>query len=421
VRKKVNRTIDSLKDCNDAQICFRHTSAAIVHSASARFSWDDGAMSEAEQLSALIGDIYDAALDPALWPDVLAKSVQFVGGHAASLFSKDAASKSGGVAYDCGSIEPYYRQLYFEKYIKLDPLTVGQFFAEVEEPVAVADIMPYDEFLETRAYQEWGRPQGLVDTLNVALDKTSTSAAMYCVFRHERNGRVDNEMRRRMRLIAPHMRRAVLIGRAIDLKTAEAATFADAADGVSAGMFFVDASARIVHANANGHAMVAQGSLLRVVEGKLVPTDVSAEQALNEVYAMAERGDAAVGVKGIAVPLLALDGERHVAHVLPLTSGARRRAGTSYAAAAAMFVQKAALDTPSPQELIAKLYKLTPTELRVLLAIMQVGSTPEVAEALGISEATVKTHLHRVFAKTGTKRQADLVKLVAGYASPLVR
>jgi DNA-binding CsgD family transcriptional regulator len=337
-------------------------------------------MSEAEQLSALIGDIYDASLDSALWVGVLENTARFVGGPAAGLFWKDAATKSGDAAYGYG-IEPYYQQLYFEKYIKLDPLTVGHFFAEVEEPVAVADIMPYDEFLETRAYQEWGRPQGLVDTLNVALDKTATSAAMYCVFRHERDGRVDDEMRRRMRLIVPHMRRAVLIGRAIDLKTAEAATFADAADGVRAGMFFIDASARIVHANANGHAMVAQGSLLRVVDGKLVPTDASAEQALNEVYAMAERGDAAVGIKGIAVPLMALDGEQHVAHVLPLT----------------------------------------PTELRVLLTIMQVGSTPEVAEALGISEATVKTHLHRLFAKTGTKRQADLVKLVAGYASPLVR
>jgi DNA-binding CsgD family transcriptional regulator len=227
-------------------------------------------------------------------------------------------------------------------------------------------------------------------------------------------------MRRRMRLIVPHLRRAVLIGRVIDLKTAEAATFADAADGISAGMFFVDASARIVHANASGHAMLAQGSLLRVVDGRLVPIDASAEPALNEVYAMAERGDAAVGVKGIAVPLMALDGERHVAHVLPLTSGARRRAGASYAAAAAMFVQKAALDTPSPQEVIGKLYKLTPTELRVLLAIVQVGSPAAAAETLGIAESTVKTHLHRVFTKTGTKRQADLVKLVAGYASPFV-
>jgi len=252
------------------------------------------------------------------------------------------------------------------------------------------------------------------------LEKSVTGGAFFGVYRHERHGPADDEMRRRMRLIIPHIRRAALIGRVIDLKTGEADSFADTVDGISAGMFLVDASARIVHANASGHAMLAQGSLLRVVGGKLVPNDMSAEQGLNEVYSMSERGDAAVGVKGISVPLIALDGERHVVHVLPLTSGARRRAGTSYAAAAAMFVQKAALDTPSPQELIVKLYKLTPSELRVLLAIVQVGSTAEVAETLGIAESTAKTHLHRLFAKTGAKRQADLVRLVAGYASPFV-
>jgi DNA-binding CsgD family transcriptional regulator len=166
--------------------------------------------------------------------------------------------------------------------------------------------------------------------------------------------------------------------------------------------------------------MLAQGSLLRVVGGKLAPNDASAEQGLNEVYAMADGGDAAMGVKGIAIPLTARDGERHVAHVLPLTSGARRRAGSTYAAAAAVFVHKAALDSPPPQAVVAKLYKLTPTELRVLLAIVQVGGVPEVAEALGIAESTVKTHLMRLFAKTGTKRQADLVKVVAAYVNPLV-
>jgi DNA-binding CsgD family transcriptional regulator len=48
-----------------------------------------------------------------------------------------------------------------------------------------------------------------------------------------------------------------------------------------------------------------------------------------------------------------------------------------------------------------------------------VGGVAKVAEALGVAESTVKTHLGRVFEKTGTTRQADLVKLVAAYASPL--
>ena len=114
------------------------------------------------------------------------------------------------------------------------------------------------------------------------------------------------------------------------------------------------------------------------------------------------------------------DGERYVAHVLPLTSGARRRAGTSYQAVAALFVHKAALDRPSPPEAIAKAYRLTPMELRVLLAVVEVGGVPEVAEALGIAETTVKTHLGHVYEKTGAGRQADLVKLIAGFSHPLV-
>ncbi len=53
------------------------------------------------------------------------------------------------------------------------------------------------------------------------------------------------------------------------------------------------------------------------------------------------------------------------------------------------------------------------------MLIVEVGGVPEVAPIFGVSEPTVKTHLRHVFNKTGTKRQADLVKLIAGYASPL--
>ena len=89
------------------------------------------------------------------------------------------------------------------------------------------------------------------------------------------------------------------------------------------------------------------------------------------------------------MPLTARNGEHYVAHVLPLTSGERRRAGAGYAAVAALFVRKAELDAPSRPEAIARLYKLTPTELRVLLAVVQVGGVPEVADALGVGKATV--------------------------------
>jgi len=204
-----------------------------------------------------------------------------------------------------------------------------------------------------------------------------------------------------------------------DPKAVEGAAFADAFDGIGTASFLVNAGTRVVHANAAGHAMLAAADVLRAPNGRLSATEAEADRALRETLAAAGFSEAAAGTRGVAVPLVSRGGERFVAHVLPLTSGARRKAGAAYEAVAALFVHRATLGTPAAPEVIAKAYQLTPTELRVLLAIVEVGGAPEVADALGIGEATVKFHLKRLFAKTGARRQADLVKLVAGFVSPL--
>jgi DNA-binding CsgD family transcriptional regulator len=180
-------------------------------------------------------------------------------------------------------------------------------------------------------------------------------------------------------------------------------------------MFFVNGTGRIIHANASGYAMVAEANALRAPSGRLGATDPAADQALLDVFTAAENGDAALGRRGISIPITAPNGERYVAHVLPLMSGTRRKAGVSYGAVAAVFVRKAALDLPSSPVVIAQQFRLTYAELRVLFSVVEIGGTSDVAEVLGIAEATVKTHLHHVFEKTSTGRQADLVKLVAGY------
>ena len=61
---------------------------------------------------------------------------------------------------------------------------------------------------------------------------------------------------------------------------------------------------------------------------------------------------------------------------------------------------------------VAQYYKLTTAERRVLSAVVGTGGVRSVATALGISQATVKTHLQNIFGKTGARRQIDLVKLV---------
>jgi DNA-binding CsgD family transcriptional regulator len=370
---------------------------------------------DCQQLSELISIVYDAAIDQSLWENAIEAVAYFVGGVGAGLFRKDVDAQHVSAPHRFGIVWPLpvalFRQIY--------PAAVGHFLAEIEQPIALADLMPYHELIETGFYQEWARPQGLIDFVSAVLDRSAASVAMFGVFRHERDGFVDDETRYRMRLIAPHIRRAVLIAGMFDLKFAEAATFADTLDGLDTGLYLVDAGGRLIHANAAGHAILDAGDILYDLGGRLAGGDAQVNQTLREVFAAAGQGDAALGTKGIAVPLIGKDGERYIAHALPLTSGARRRAGVIYTAVAALFVRKAALAMSSRSEVIGKMFKLTPTELRVLLAIVEVGGVPEVAAALGVADTTVRTHVGRLFEKTGATRQADLVRLVAGYAAPL--
>jgi DNA-binding CsgD family transcriptional regulator/PAS domain-containing protein len=279
--------------------------------------------------------------------------------------------------------------------------------------------VPYDEFRRGRFFREWAEPQGWVDVAVALLDKSASGSTYLTLSRDAESGMVDQAMRERLALIVPHVRRAVQIGKAIKFKQAETATFMDVLDGLSVGLFLIDASGRIMHANAAGTDMLGTGDLLRSVGGRLVAGDAQVEQSLRATAAAAASGDEVAGSAGVVVPLRARNDVRYVAHMLPLTGGARRHAGEAWAAAAALFVRKVELQYPSPPEVIGKTYDLTPAELRVLLGIVEIGGVPEVAAAFGIADTTVKTHLGRLYAKTGTGRQADLVKLVAGFAMPL--
>jgi DNA-binding CsgD family transcriptional regulator len=62
---------------------------------------------------------------------------------------------------------------------------------------------------------------------------------------------------------------------------------------------------------------------------------------------------------------------------------------------------------------IAELYELTPAEEKLLDLILDGSGLFEAAEQLGVSRNTARTHMKRIYAKTGTRRQAELVRRLA--------
>ena len=160
--------------------------------------------------------------------------------------------------------------------------------------------------------------------------------------------------------------------------------------------------------------MLGEGVMVQQNGTRLRAILPEAGRLLRDVFAAAAKGDASVGVRGVAVPLTETPQDRWFAHVLPLTSGGRQQIGSEYRAVAAVFIRKNAPNELSPLEGFAKLYSLTASEIRVAEAVLRLSGNEIIAEALGISVATVRTHLNHIYRKSGAKNQSELIKLMAG-------
>jgi len=257
------------------------------------------------------------------------------------------------------------------------------------------------------------QPREWVDAASAVLEEPADSLVPGTPVR-DRAG-VADDVRRRLAMMLPHVRRALQIGEDIARSRAETAALADTLDGLSAGLFIVDGTMRIRHTNAAARRLLAAEDVLCSRGGRLVACDPQANRSLRLALTA---NDSPMDVMSGPLPLIASDGTHRVGHVRSLKPIARSHGDGPHEALAAVLVYKAGMEHPRPPDIIASSYNLTPTELRVLLAIVEIGGAPEVAAKLGIAPSTVRTHVGRLFEKTGTKRQAELVRLVAGFASP---
>src|SRR5262249_31407064 len=156
-----------------------------------------------------------------------------------------------------------------------------------EQIVDIAEIMPREDFLASRFYREWAQPQGWTDIALVALTTSAERTAFLAVARDEAAGMVDDAMRRQLARLVPPLRRAVHIAQTLESRRTEAAPLAGVLDGLSAGLFLVDARSRIVHANAAGNQILAASDVMRAANGLLACRDSRLNGALRETVAAA--------------------------------------------------------------------------------------------------------------------------------------
>lgn len=380
-----------------------------------------------EQLSAIIGAIYDCALEPARWPETLRQICQALDCVASQLYVIDLDTGRHSFATGWGEA-PEATRLLVERYQgpsadwQRQALAARGPDADPDEPFVLRRLANAAEIVNSAFFKGWAGMLGYCDAITAVVLQQERRVGLLGAARHESVGIATDREVSLMRLLAPHLRRAVAIGDLLEMRALEAAALRGAMDGLSVGIGVVDAKGAILHANAAARAMLAaEDGPIRSAQGRLAGRREAATAELLSAVAAAAEGDARLGGRGIGVVLGNADAADPpaVAHVLPLTGGALRP-GLVPSATAAVFVN--APPAPPPPWTLATLSRalgLTPAEARLLERLAAGESMVEARAVLGIAETTAKTHLGRIFEKAGVSRQAELMAMIARLAPPV--
>jgi DNA-binding CsgD family transcriptional regulator/PAS domain-containing protein len=371
-----------------------------------------------EKFSQLVEVIYAAALDPEQWHEfgrLLAQATDsLVGG--ISVF--DARSQSFEQIYGTEVPDGFFER-YWET-LPYNPLVPMVTLSELGVPMTNAQVAPEDELLRSRFYHAFMKPLGLRDAIGMVCLRSGPRQAIVVANRAVGHDLYGPRERKLLELLYPHICRALTISDVFDLRTVKSDTLEAALDGLVAGVFLIDARCHVLHMNRAAQRMIESGRLVSVREGRFRPANRDSRDSLMLALARGGQFDLDDVAQEPAIALLTEDGSRPgmIATLLPLGRLEKRTVPGSIGSQWAIFVHDPHVSLPMPGEAFGKLYKLTPTELRVCMALGQGMPTEEAADMMGIGVATVRTHIKHIYAKTGVARQPELVRLMMSTMPP---
>jgi DNA-binding CsgD family transcriptional regulator len=372
-----------------------------------------------EMLSDIIGAVYDCVLAPENWYHALPLISIYGESAASSIVVQGRNTSDTASVFEHGGEQSFLR-LYFEKLVASRlPTAHAATLDNVGEIATMTVLAGEREPLNSDFYMKWVRPLGFRDVIGVLVLKSGKRVAWFSVTRSSIQSRFTDKDLRQMSLLSPHICRALLMSDAFDLRTIAGSRLEQAVDHLSTGIFLTEGDGRISYMNSTAECILKTSGTLKLMNGRLTAGQSEARNRLAHALGQSLAGKAPrlTGQHAIALP--DEEGGGLIANVLPLQWRDGRNPLAPLRGAAAIFVQDPAEGATPHLQAFATLYGLSGAEERVLERIVT-GQTPqEAADELGVSLATVKTHLQKLFAKTGTGRQVELVQLFERQRPPV--
>ncbi|HXK61662.1 MAG TPA: hypothetical protein PLP42_17385 [Acidobacteriota bacterium] len=364
-----------------------------------------------ERLFSVIETIYEAAQNEEQWPVFLTALSRMIRGETTALLAHDHQRRQSAVEIAVG-VDHSYEKDYNEYYSARNPwVTRGTRFLKTGLVYVGQMACPDEEFKRTEFYNDYLRRLNLFHSVGGTIEQSSGSSSWITSLRPYSAGPFGPTEMKILERLLPHLRRALDLRRRLSGLQSESDYLGAALDRVPQGCIFLDHDGRVARMNRAAEELLNKGDGLCTHHGRLTAVFDIESRRLHELIQSALRGIRSDGQAGGVMAIARKSTEKpYIVRVFALRSpvtfvGAPR-------ARVVLFVSDPGWHTETNEDLLQQLYGLTPAEAKITTLLGEGESLEKVSELLSITRNTAKSHLAKIFQKTDTRRQSELVRLL---------
>jgi DNA-binding CsgD family transcriptional regulator len=358
------------------------------------------------RISKTIGRIYDAAIDPDIWPLALAEICEVMTAVAGTINYHDITNGTALLAHEHGT-DPHYSQLYVQQFAHENPFIGGINVHAVGDPRRIRDLVPAEVFSESTLYRNWFAPQGYEDMVKACIYRDATRVGALAVARLTEHGRFDEDDLDLFSIISSHVYRSLSISNHLTLRKAEAEKFGMLVEQLSTPIFLIDGTGRLIYKNPSGTRLLDEKRAGYIVNHRLNFNDVDLDALIEGVKhqhffeTTVSAGGSEENLKVAAVAVRINDG----AEANPI----------------AIFLTGIPGEARPSEVFLRNAYKLTSAEIRLVFGLFEGLPPADYASRSGLSIATVRSQIASVREKTGARNQTELIRMLAVADLPVIK
>jgi len=369
-------------------------------------------------LSNLLAALYDAAADPSLWEPFIEQVAEKTGATSGALLILDYEHSNYSLSTSWHMASDSIR-LYQEHYHSLDIWAQRGLVNPVGHVLNSQSLCPTSEIQETEIYNDYMLQAEIEHGMFTILENNKSCAASMSLYRNRSRREFSESNLHVLRFLTPHLRRAFKLHFQLSEAKAHAAGAEAAFDMLPTGLVLLDSKGKIIFMNKTAANTAARSDGLLVI-GNHLRTERSEES--ERMTAMVDSAISLSTKAATSAGGAMLVSRRSLPPLQIVVSPVRNtRLQMFHKIAAVAFINDPLRSQRPSEAVLRELYGLTSAEVRVALLLSDVHTPRAIAEMIGVTDNTVRSQIKSIYAKTGVRRQSELIRLLLIHAEPSVQ